>query len=73
VLVATAAPRQLGTQRFAHALMTGPMNVVVRPLDNPLIDALVERRRALTGNRPSARRTSRAHFEALPPIRRSVS
>ena len=27
------------------------MNVVVRPLDNPLIDALVERRRALSGNR----------------------
>ena len=27
------------------------MNVVVRPLDNPLIDGLVERRRALSGNR----------------------
>jgi KDO2-lipid IV(A) lauroyltransferase len=27
------------------------MNVVVRPLDNPFIDALVERRRTLTGNR----------------------
>jgi KDO2-lipid IV(A) lauroyltransferase len=27
------------------------MNVVVRPLDNPLIDALVARRRGLSGNR----------------------
>jgi KDO2-lipid IV(A) lauroyltransferase len=26
------------------------MHVMVRPLDNPLIDALVERRRALSGN-----------------------
>ena len=27
------------------------MNIVVRPLDNPRIDRLVERRRALSGNR----------------------
>ena len=28
------------------------MHVVVRPLDNPLIDRLVEHRRSLSGNRP---------------------
>jgi KDO2-lipid IV(A) lauroyltransferase len=37
---------------FAHALLAEPMYVVVRPLDNPFIDRLVERRRSLSGNRP---------------------
>jgi KDO2-lipid IV(A) lauroyltransferase len=36
---------------FAHALMTEPMNVVVRPLDNARANWLVESRRALSGNR----------------------
>jgi len=36
---------------FAHALMTAPMHVVVRPLDNPLIDRLIAARRTLSGNR----------------------
>lgn len=36
---------------FAHALMTEPMNVVVRPLDDRRVDELVERRRQLSGNR----------------------
>jgi KDO2-lipid IV(A) lauroyltransferase len=31
--------------------MTAPMNIVVRALDNSRIDAMVERRRALSGNR----------------------
>jgi Kdo2-lipid IVA lauroyltransferase/acyltransferase len=31
--------------------MTEPMNVMVRPLDNPMIDRLVETRRTLSGNR----------------------
>lgn len=35
---------------FAHALMSRPMHVVVRPLDNPRIDSLVARFRALSGN-----------------------
>ena len=30
--------------------MTEPMNVVVRPLDNPRLDRFVEERRQLTGN-----------------------
>jgi len=37
---------------FSHALLTEPMYVVVRPLDNPFIDRMVERRRGLSGNRP---------------------
>ncbi len=36
---------------FAHALLSAPMHVMVRPLDNPRLDALVEGRRALSGNR----------------------
>lgn len=51
VLFATA---HLGTwelSAFAHALLTEPMDVVVRPLDNPYLDAWVERRRASSGNR----------------------
>jgi KDO2-lipid IV(A) lauroyltransferase len=51
VLVATAHLGNWELSAFAHALMTAPMNVVVRPLDNPKIDAFVERYRALSGNR----------------------
>lgn len=35
---------------YAHALMTEPMHIVVRPLDNPLLDDLVRRRRTASGN-----------------------
>jgi Kdo2-lipid IVA lauroyltransferase/acyltransferase len=51
VLFATAHLGNWELSAYAHALFASPMNVVVRPLDNPLIDALVERRRTLTGNR----------------------
>jgi Kdo2-lipid IVA lauroyltransferase/acyltransferase len=51
VLFATAHLGNWELSAFAHAIVTGPMNVVVRPLDNPLIDAMVERRRGLSGNR----------------------
>jgi KDO2-lipid IV(A) lauroyltransferase len=51
VLVATAHLGNWELSAFAHALMTAPMNIVVRPLDHPRIDGLVERRRALSGNR----------------------
>jgi KDO2-lipid IV(A) lauroyltransferase len=50
VLVATAHLGNWELSAFAHALMTAPMEVVVRPLDNARVDALVERRRALSGN-----------------------
>ena len=36
---------------YAHALMTEPMSVVVRPLDNPYLDEFVERRRSGSGNK----------------------
>lgn len=51
VLVATAHLGNWELSAFAHAWMTAPMHIVVRPLDNPLIDKLVERRRSLSGNR----------------------
>jgi len=50
VLFATAHLGNWELSAFAHAIITGPMHVVVRPLDNPLIDALVEKRRSLSGN-----------------------
>src|SRR5207302_1662627 len=51
VLFATAHLGNWELSALAHASLAAPMNVIVRPLDNPWIDALVERRRALTGNR----------------------
>ncbi len=50
VLVATAHLGNWELSAYTHAIMTGPMCVVARPLDNPYIDAMVERRRALSGN-----------------------
>ena len=49
-LIATAHLGNWELSAYTHAWMTEPMQVMVRPLDNPLIDALVERRRALSGN-----------------------
>jgi len=51
VLFATAHLGNWELSAFAHALMSGPMRVVVRPLDNARVDALVEARRAASGNR----------------------
>ncbi len=51
VLFATAHLGNWELSAFAHALLSQPMHVVVRPLDNRLIDALVESRRAGSGNR----------------------
>ena len=51
VLFATAHLGNWELSAFAHGWMTAPMYVVIRPLDNPRIDALVERRRTLSGNR----------------------
>jgi KDO2-lipid IV(A) lauroyltransferase len=36
---------------YAHGLLSAPMHVVVRPLDNPLLDRLAARYRAGSGNR----------------------
>ncbi|MBI4876350.1 MAG: lysophospholipid acyltransferase family protein [Acidobacteria bacterium] len=51
VLFATAHLGNWELSAFAHGLLTEPMHVVVRALDNPLLDALVERYRTLGGNR----------------------
>jgi KDO2-lipid IV(A) lauroyltransferase len=50
VLFATAHLGNWELSAFAHALMTEPMNIVVRPLDNPRLDDFVEKRRTLSGN-----------------------
>ena len=50
VLIATAHLGNWELSAFAHALMTEPMHVMIRPLDNPGIDRLVEHRRRLSGN-----------------------
>jgi KDO2-lipid IV(A) lauroyltransferase len=66
VLFATAHLGNWELSAFAHALLEKPMSVVVRPLDNPLIDALVERRRGLSGNRPIFKKDyARAILKAL--------
>lgn len=66
VLFATAHLGNWELSAFAHALMTEPMNVVVRPLDNPLVDRLVESRRTMSGNRIIEKRdAARAILRAL--------
>jgi KDO2-lipid IV(A) lauroyltransferase len=50
VLVATGHFGNWELSAYAHALMTGPMHVVVRPLDNSRLDDFVEERRGLSGN-----------------------
>jgi KDO2-lipid IV(A) lauroyltransferase len=66
VLFATAHLGNWELSAYAHALLTEPMNVVVRPLDNPAIDAVVERRRGLSGNILLSKRDfARSIFQAL--------
>jgi KDO2-lipid IV(A) lauroyltransferase len=66
VLFATAHLGNWELSAYAHALLTEPMNVVVRPLDNPSIDRIVERRRALSGNTLLSKRDfARSIFQAL--------
>jgi KDO2-lipid IV(A) lauroyltransferase len=66
VLFATAHLGNWELSAYAHALLAAPMDVVVRPLDNPLIDAAVERRRSFSGNRAIGKREyARAILKAL--------
>jgi Kdo2-lipid IVA lauroyltransferase/acyltransferase len=58
VLFATAHLGNWELSAFAHGLMTEPMHVVVRPLDNARLDRLVERRRTLSGNRVIGKKDS---------------
>ena len=41
---------------FVHSLNGNPMNIVVRPLDNPYVNAMVDRYRTLHGNRTLGKR-----------------
>lgn len=66
VLFATAHLGNWELSAYAHALLSEPMNVVVRPLDNPKIDGIVEKRRALSGNTLLSKRDfARSIFQAL--------
>ena len=66
VLFATAHLGNWELSAFAHGLLTAPMSVVVRPLDNPFIDQIVERRRALSGNTLLSKRDfARSILQAL--------
>lgn len=51
VLFATGHLGNWELSAFAHALLCEPMHVVVRPLDNPLLDDLIKRYRTASGNR----------------------
>lgn len=51
VLFATGHLGNWELSAYAHALMTEPMHIVVRPLDNPLLDHFVLQRRTGSGNR----------------------
>ena len=50
VLFATGHLGNWELSAYAHALLTEPMQIVVRPLDNAQLDRLVAARRALSGN-----------------------
>lgn len=66
VLFATAHLGNWELSAYAHALLSAPMHIVVRPLDNPLVDALIARRRALSGNRIIQKKdAARAILQAL--------
>jgi KDO2-lipid IV(A) lauroyltransferase len=66
VLFATAHLGNWELSAYSHALMTAPMSVVVRPLDNPTIDALVAQRRTLSGNTLLSKRDfARSLLQAL--------
>jgi Kdo2-lipid IVA lauroyltransferase/acyltransferase len=66
ILIPTAHLGNWELSAFAHAYMTEPMHIVVRPLDNPRLDAWVERRRALSGNHIiSKREAAREILKAL--------
>lgn len=66
VLFATGHLGNWELSAFAFALLKRPMYVVVRPLDNPLIDRLVTRYRGLSGNRSISKRDgARDIFRAL--------
>ncbi|HEY7390019.1 MAG TPA: lysophospholipid acyltransferase family protein [Bryobacteraceae bacterium] len=66
VLFATAHLGNWELSAYAHALVAEPLDIVVRPLDNPLLDRLAARRREWSGNRLlSKREPARPILKAL--------
>ena len=51
VLFATAHMGNWELSAYAHSLLSEPMHVIVRPLDNAAVDRVVEARRAGSGNK----------------------
>src|SRR6201984_1122180 len=47
---------------FAHALYCHPLHFLVRPVANPRVDALINRYRCLSGNRPIEKNRSSRHI-----------
>jgi Kdo2-lipid IVA lauroyltransferase/acyltransferase len=66
ILIATAHLGNWELSVVAHALLTEPMHMVVRPLDNPLLDQWITNIRTSGGNRVHPKRkATRAIIEAL--------
>lgn len=66
VLLLTAHLGNWELGALAHGALVGPVHVVARPLDNPLIDRLIERQRSAHGNRVIVkRRGAREILQAL--------
>jgi Kdo2-lipid IVA lauroyltransferase/acyltransferase len=66
VLVVTGHLGDWELSAFAHALLSSPMHVVARPFDNPLLEAMAARRRALSGNQVIEKRAfARGILKAL--------
>ena len=62
VLILTAHFGAWELSAFAHALYGYPMAVLVRPLDNPQLDRLIETYRTLSGNRLIPKREAARHI-----------
>ncbi|MGH9527140.1 MAG: lysophospholipid acyltransferase family protein [Terriglobales bacterium] len=56
VLILTAHLGAWEVSSFVHSLNGYPMKFVIRPLDNPLLNAMVNRYRGLHGNQPVGKR-----------------
>jgi KDO2-lipid IV(A) lauroyltransferase len=69
VLFMTAHLGNWELSAYAHALFGHPMHVMVRPLDNPLLDRLLERYRTGCGNRTV--RKSDAGLRVLRALRKN--
>lgn len=72
VLILTAHLGAWELSSFAHSLNGHPMKFVIRPLDNPYLNAMVNRYRGLHGNQPIGKRgfarqlvTAMQHNEAV--------